>query len=391
MSMNARTSALLLLVSVCAGVTVLALLPSLWTDAGRAGAPTTQPHSAAPKNVLEGSAGPANLDVPDAPPRQVAPLFAHVSGIVAADADLDETTSPLETGCSTDEAPPASDATPRIAGSIRGSFMREGGPWTEENLPAEGTVILDLASIEHPTVPSVRARTSRTSGANGGIDWTFEFAEVPAGDYLLTLSALGTRRWSPTSLRVRPPLDGAVFTRFDRDPTERLAFEVFDAADGTQLTNFDARHIQVTPSDDNGVFLHTGPLDLSAFPLDARFQWSLRVEGYATAFGDDGAFVRKGERRIASVRLVRGWSTKIFVLTRDPTARPARAAEVLVDGVRAGFTGSDGMLIVSGATEPAAIDVKLAGFVRREGAASSGAYSARQRGGVMVVMLDRAP
>jgi hypothetical protein len=252
-------------------------------------------------------------------------------------------------------------------------------------------VILDLASIEHPAEPAVRAVTSRIPDANGAVAWTFAFADVPEGEYLLTLSALGTRRWSPTALRVRAPLEGIAFTRFDKDPVVALAFEVVDAQDGTPLPTFDARHIQVTPSAENGVFLHTGPLDLTAFPLDARFQWSLRVEGYATAFGDETAFVRRGDRKVASVRLARGWSSKVFVLTRAPTASPACGAEVLLDGLRAGFTGADGMLVVAAASEPRQIDVKLPGFARREGAESSGAYTARQRGGVTVVMLDREP
>jgi hypothetical protein len=380
-----------MLIALCTGATVLALWPALRSDRLRHLPLPPGRDADSTEEILGPRAEPALGADPTATSADAPRDSTGSRALVAADADGDETASARERGRATDEPEVSSNSVRRVAGSIRGSFLREGGPWTAGNVPAENTVILDLSSIAHPTEPAVRAVTKLAPGENGAIAWTFEFADVPEGEYLLTLSALGTRRWSPTSLRVRAPLDGVVFTRFDRDPVITLAFEVVDARDGTPLPEFDARHIQVTPSAENGVFLHTGPLDLAAFPLDARFQWSLRVEGYATAFGDETAFERRGERRVAVVRLSPGWSTKVFVLTRDPTASPARGAEVRLDGLRAGFTGSDGMLVVAALGEPQKIDVKLPGFVRREGPASSGAYTARQRGGVTVVLLDREP
>ena len=277
---------------------------------------------------------------------------------------------------------------PRVTGAIRGRLVRESEPWTSSTLPAPRTVMIDLVSSAHPDEPSRRAEFAQVASPDGTVDWTFEFSDVPEGDYELTLSALGTLRWSPKSLRVRAPQTGLVFTRFDHDRVEELAIEVYDAVDGSPVRAFDLRHIQVSASDESGVFLHTGPLDLRAFPVDARFQWSLAAPGYASAFGDETAFVRSGERRVAVVRLARGWSTKVFALVRDPTARAARGAEVLVDGVRAGLTGVDGMLVVSGQHEPERVEVRVPGFhLPTEG--GGGDYSPSQRGGVTVVMLDR--
>lgn len=388
--MNARTLGFLLATAMCSGAAVLALwFFSKSDDSARLPQRAVSDEHAAPLSAgvdadtqHETHLEAASTDATLAPTRSLA--------VVATDADRDETRAAVK--LAEPSAPSAASAStlPRIAGKIRGSFVREGGPWTPDTVPAENAVILDLSSIEQPTEPSVRAESYRVADETGAIMWTFEFADVLAGEYLLTLSALGARRWSPTSLRVRAPLDGVVFTRFDKDPAIALAFEVVDAHDGTPLPQFDARHIQVTPSAENGVFLHTGPLDLAAFPLDARFDWSLRVESYATAFGNETAFERRGERKVAVVKLARGWSNQVFVLTRDPTAVPARGAEISLDGLRAGFTNAHGMLVVSAASEPREIDAKLAGFVRRERADSSGAYTARQRGGVTVVMLDRA-
>ncbi|MDZ4773195.1 MAG: hypothetical protein SGI72_08695 [Planctomycetota bacterium] len=385
--MSPRTSVLLLALAFCVGAAVLALRPASITANVEPGSgrivETPQSNSITPTLADTGtsttsvSRSNSSFDA------------SHSIAVVAGDADGDETSSPLDGSCWIEDGTLSASAATRIAGAISGLFVREGSPWTESEIPAENTVIVDLASIEQPTRPARRALSNRIQSADGTIAWTFTFDDVLEGEYLLTLSALGARRWSPTSLRVRAPLDGVVLTRFDKDRAETLAFEVVDAETNAPLAPFDARHIQVTGSNDNGVFLHTGPLALDSFPLDARFQWSLRAEGYAIAFGDETAFQRRGEQRIASVRLAHGWASKVFVLTRDPTGRPAAGAEVLLDGVRAGFTASDGMLVVAAAAEPAQIDVKLAGFRLQEGAESHGNYTARQRGGVTVVMLDR--
>ncbi len=310
---------------------------------------------------------------------------APAPGVV--DQDGDALTPPDGQGCDVEEIGPPPI---RVAGAIRGRLVRESEPWTNSTLPPPRTVLLDLVSTAHPDEPSRRADFAQVENPDGTVDWTFEFPEVPEGEYELTLSALGTLRWSPTSLRVRAPQAGLVFTRFDHDRVEELALEVYDAVDGAPIRGYDLRHIQVSASDESGVFLHTGPLDLRAFPLDARFHWSLSAPGYATAFGDETAFVRESGRRVAVVRLGRGWATRVFVLVRDPTARAASGAEVLVDGVRAGLTGVDGMLVVAGEREPERVEVRVPGFhVPTERA--GGDYSPSQRGGITVVMLERDP
>lgn len=312
------------------------------------------------------------------------------TALASRDPDGDATAPPDDEGCTLDPTATQSPGAPRVAGAIRGVLVREGGAWTSETLPAPNTVLLDLVSASHPERPALRPEFLRTNAADGTFEWSFEFADVPEGEYVLTLSALGSLRWSPTTLRVRAPQAGLVFTRYDGDRVETLGFDVLDAESGERIAGFDARHIQVTVNAESGVFLHTGPLDLAALPLDARFQWSISSPGYATAFGDETAFVRDGERRVATVRLTRGWSTKYFVLVRDPVARPAAGAEIVQDGARIGFTGADGMLVSSGAGAPARVEVHFAGFhVPADGTRAGGQYSAGQRGGVSVVMLDR--
>lgn len=389
--MNARTALLVILGVLVTAFTALALRSKSAPrpadaspasgDAGRRPQDELAVHSALADSVTSASRTAAVAD----------PLHAATRALIDSTPDGDATADALDRGCETPAGEDSPSTTFRIAGTIQGTFLSEHAPWTEATLPAPNTVLLDLVSLDHPEHAPLRPRFEQETAPDGTITWTFAFDEVPEGPYRLTLSALGTRRWSPTTQLVRAPQSGLVFTRFDGDRAESLAFEILDAVDGHALERFDARHIQITPSPDSGVFLHTGPLDLAALPLDARFRWSLTAEGYATAFGDETSFLRRGERRIATVRLARGWSTQFFVLLRDPTARPAAGAEIRLDGTRAGVTGSDGLLVVARDAEPVEVQVHLNGFRQPAGADSAGSYSPRQRGGVTVVMLERAP
>jgi hypothetical protein len=192
------------------------------------------------------------------------------------------------------------------------------------------------------------------------------------------------------SAHVTPPASGITFTRYDKDPRLTLEFKVSDAATGDPITSFQTRNIQLTPSADNGVFLQTGPLDVNAFPIDGRFRWSLWADGYAPAFGDETAFVREGDKRIADVRLARGWSTALLVLVRDPQARQAAGARVLVDGHVVGTTGADGMLVVRAPSEPQSLQVELSGWhALSDPLQPFAGKTAAQRGQITVVMMEK--
>ncbi|MBL8859092.1 MAG: hypothetical protein JNL28_11335 [Planctomycetes bacterium] len=301
-----------------------------------------------------------------------------------------DATIPPASDCETEATLLASAPAAHVrTGSIRGFLVREGGPWTSENVPDGNTVMLDLVSANAERV-DYRGLIAGREGPDGALELTFTFDDLPEGPYELTLSSIGNRRWAPTALNVHCPTDGIVFTCYDKDAVIPLALEVFDAANGEPLLDFEARMIQITPSRDNGVFLHTGPLVAGPLPLDARVSWSIRAPGYATAFGNETAFERSADKRTLRVGLVRGWCTQVLVLARDPTAVQARGAEVIVDGERAGFTDSNGLLVVHRALEPRSMVVKLSGWKpAHDPLASFGRYGREQRAGVTVVMLDR--
>lgn len=276
-----------------------------------------------------------------------------------------------------------------IAGAIRGELLREAGPWTEETLPKPGSVLLDLVPLSGPKW-SRRAQITSERDERGVFHVQFEFPGLPRGEYELTLSSLSAWRWQPTSLRIRPPAEGLSFVRYDLDRVSELVFHVTDRASGEAIEAFSVRSLQLTPSQESGVFLHTGPLETAAVPDEMRFQWSLWAEGYRPAFGDESSFVRRGGQRVAEVALERGWATKVLVLKRDPAAQPAARAEVELDGVSQGFTGEDGMLALAAEKQPARLSVKLAGWrMANDPLQDFNGKSAAQRGQVTIVMLER--
>ncbi len=278
-----------------------------------------------------------------------------------------------------------------LAGAIRGELLREGGPWTEATLPKPGSVLLDLVPSAGPK-HSRRAQLASEPDGRGGLRLRFEFASLPRGEYELTLSSLSTWRWNPTSLRVSPPIDNITFLRYDLDRCSPLVFRVTDRSSGAPIEHFDLRALRLTPSQDNGVFLHTGPLETAAVPDDLRFQWSLWAEGYRPVFGDENSFERRNGARVAEIALDRGWATKALVLMRDPSLKPALRVEVLCDGRSIGFTGEDGMLALAAEKPPERIEVRLPGWkMLNDPLQPYEGRSAAQRGQVTIVMLEKAP
>lgn len=254
---------------------------------------------------------------------------------------------------------------PEVAGDISGWLRTESGGFPAEALPRANHLVLDLVSTEQPPITR-RGALEATENARGELYYTFRFEDVPAGEYNLTLSSLGNYRWEPTSVLVSPPREGIEFLRYDLDEVLPLAFEVFDAESEEPVTDFEARHIKQTNSDEHGVFLHTGPIEGEQFPRDMPFRWSVEADGYAVAYGDERAFVEEDGRRVAKVYLKRGWSTRFLVMGGKPRTAPLDGAEVWIDGSFVGSTGPDGGLDVALAEAPGSVDVRYGDWTLAE-------------------------
>ena len=247
---------------------------------------------------------------------------------------------------------------PPSAGNITGWLRTERGSFLEGTVPRKDHILLDLVSTELPAI-EIRATLEPQTDDQGGVTFSFLFEDVPEGNYQLTLSSLSNYRWAPTSLRVAPPASGLEFLRFDLDDVVPLVFEVFDATSREPITDFEVRHIKQTNSAEHGVLLHTGPLELDQFPRDEAFVWSLEADGYAVAYGDEGAFTEVDGKRIARVALKPGWSTRFLVMGGPEGTRPqpVESADVSVDGVLLGRTDQNGTLDVVLETEPELVNI----------------------------------
>lgn len=275
-----------------------------------------------------------------------------------------------------------------FAGDVRGVLESESGAWTAETLPRKGAVLLDLVSVDDPFF-ALRAELESGEDAHGAPTLAFVFRDVPRGEYELTLSALDGFRWHPPSLRVSPPIAGLSFLRYDRERALPLVFHVVDARTKEPIERFQVRRIALTPSKDNGVFLHTGPIELGTFPMQGAFQWSLWADDHAPAFGDETAFVEQDGARVAHVELEPGWSTRLLVLARDPTARPLANVEVLLDGSSAGRTDANGMLVLHAKTRPKELELRADGFALVGNPLEGyGGKTAEQRGQVTLAFLE---
>jgi len=275
-----------------------------------------------------------------------------------------------------------------VAGDVRGVLQSESGPWSTETLPKKGSVLLDLVSVSDPFF-ALRAEIEQGEDTHGAPTLEFVVRDVPRGEYELTLSALDAFRWNQSSVRVSPPAAGLAFLRYDAERALPLVFHVLDARSREPITDFTVRRLSLTPSRDNGVFLHTGPIELGAFPIQGAFQWSLWADDHAAAFGDETSFVEKDGARVAEVLLEPGWSTKLLVLARDPTARPLANAEAWVDGERAGRTDASGMLVLRAAAKPKKVEVRADGFALvGDPLDGYGGKSAEQRGQVTLAFLE---
>lgn len=280
------------------------------------------------------------------------------------------------------------DTAAETAFVVRGTLLSERGAWTDETLPRDGAVLVDLVAQADPG-HSTRAEITQGVDASGAPTLTFELPVSGRGPWELTLSALDGFRWSPTNVRISGATKPLEFLRYDREKTLPLAFEVTDARTGTRIESFAVRRLQTNVSRDAGVFLHTGPIELGTFPIQGPFRWSLTAAGYAPAFGDETSFVEDGERRVAHVELERGWGTQLLALARDPVARPLAGAEVFVEDRFAGRTAHDGTIVLRGDTRPTKLEVRYAGFAAaNDPLAGHAGRSAEQRGQVTLAFLE---
>ena len=277
---------------------------------------------------------------------------------------------------------------PLETGRVRGRLIAEDGEFDERALLPRGALLLELTSMETPRI-RLAAELERVEADDGPTHTPFSFEDVPITTYELTLSSLGNFRWEPGSQIIVPPAEGLEFLRFDLDERVPLEFRVIDAATGEAIEGFRVRTVRATESRDNGVLLHTGPLDPEGFPLEGAFCWTIDADGYAPAFGSDADFVLEDGKRVAQVAMHPGWATRFVVMGGKPNTRLLEGAEVVLDGRTVGRTGPDGALVVRLDEPPESVEVRYLGWrLANDPLGATQGRTAESRGNVTVALLE---
>jgi hypothetical protein len=211
-------------------------------------------------------------------------------------------------------------------------------------------------------------------GSGPGIEG-FEFSTVPDGEYELTVASSDGLPWSPSSVLVSPPRQDVLFVREDDGALAEFVVRATDAATGEPL---DRVLVQLDASGISpGAWWGVGydrPFD--TLPAGARLRWTVSAEGRVPVHGDERSFVPEGERRVATLKLSRGFGVRLML--RDCRGRlgpvfddacpflhespPVGGAEVFADGARVGASDAGGIVDLALPGEPDRIEIRLPGW-----------------------------
>lgn len=206
----------------------------------------------------------------------------------------------------------------------------------------------------------------------------FEFQQVPAGEYELSVVSGDGRNWSPSPLRVRPPKLDLVIVRDDDARTWRAAFDVRDAETQAPIEDAFAQFELGRCWSPETQPIVTGA-GLRTFVAGTHLRWNVHAEGYTLASGTENDFVGTDDLRIATVTLARGFGARLlfrdangaFAATGDdPRGRcavlehePVAGVPVFVDGEIVGTSDARGEVVLALARKPERIEIRASGWV----------------------------
>lgn len=180
----------------------------------------------------------------------------------------------------------------------------------------------------------------------------FEFADVPSGDYRLTLLASDGQRYDAPTRLVRPPATDIEFVA--RGTVDPLVFRLQGREEELESAS---------------IVLSSGlwcDLEVAGEAADVE-RWVCVPAGHRPVSGGTPESAR------IDVRLEPGWGRALVFaevgggqqLGYD-RGRPLAGVEVLADGVPVGWSDEDGLVLVSLAREPEALEYHLVGWRVRD-------------------------
>ena len=261
---------------------------------------------------------------------------------------------------------PSPNAIPPADASITGFLRPHTGTFEGDPSTLARSIHIDVVARDSAALDVRRATVEPVVDPDGHItSIEFRCEGLAPGRYVVTLSSLDHRRWHPAQREVSAPASNIEFFCYNDAESRQLIFEVVDAATGEPIEDgWKVSQIRITPSEDNGVLLHAGPLDTEHFASGTDLDWAVEAEGFATAYGTQRDFSidpRTGARR-ARVELERGFATRIIVLGVSSGPKTTRMladrADVTVDGKAVGRTNDLGVFDVRGAKAPETIRLR---------------------------------
>jgi len=241
-------------------------------------------------------------------------------------------------------------------------------------LDGPGPELLDVTSPGGQVFSFSARQWIRADEEDGQL--VFEFNEVPAGRFELSVVSGGLFLWDPPALVVEAPTEDAVFTRRDDLAQLGLLLRAVDAQSGDALGRFRVQ-LQTGSAWNPGTLEVSDPAQpLAVLTAGLSFRWSVYADGYRPMHGDERDLERSERGLEATIPLTRGFGAR-FVLRDLDTGflhddepglvsallrPPVAGATILADGDAAATSDSLGLADVQLDKEPARIEIRAPGW-----------------------------
>lgn len=257
--------------------------------------------------------------------------------------------------------------TPRLSFSIEGELSsRTGG-----HVPV-GT--MTLRSLRDPDV--VVARATHPVDGPSGRRYGFSFEGLEAGQYQLSPPMGDAFAWSPASLVVSVPGERVSFTCLDDVDTIDVVLAAYDASTSRRIDHFEGVLLldryglgRAAALELEGDVVRrassAGLVTFRGIPRGMRGWWLVEHAGSSSAWGELDDLRAEGDHVGGVVRLQPGWTTRLWIGTRDAEGRavPLSGARVSTrSGKPLATSLPDGRVFLDLAYDPGRIAIELDGW-----------------------------
>jgi len=235
--------------------------------------------------------------------------------------------------------------------SVKGEYSL---PVTVVLMPQEGGVMF-------------RRNPDWTAGEDGFVA-PFVFDEVPVGDYVLRIFPSGGQLWDRYEVDVQCPASDLTFVCRDDREVSSVRIRIYDALTQREIPAMWAFVDKAAGGSSIGQSaigpVPSGMVISLLVPGESTLAWVVGAPGYVPGYGDESALAEgsspAGPILSADVHLDPGWGMLLEVLEfqRNSGGSPLSGADIYLDGVHFGKTGTDGRIRLRAAKSPERIEVQ---------------------------------